>query len=208
MIYKSLIHLLSSNILLLFFLSLVFFVISTRWFLKFEQNNVSLKLKKFLPSEVKNHKQEILVCYIPVFLSAFFILLFGTYFDFIMLFLGSSNFFALILLSDKKIKAQLTNKEMLLDMMKWELFVFLTLFILIEFFYGAKEFSLYIFQLSRNFSPMINELNSIIYVVFDLTENLFLIILFSALISASFIVANCVLLYITLLILKKSPEEN
>lgn len=208
MIYKSLIHLLSSNILLLFFLSLVFLFISIRWFLKFEQNNVSFKLKKFLPSEVRNHKQEILVCYIPVFLSAFFILLFGTYFDLIMLFLGSSNFFALILLSDKKIKAQLTKKEMLLDMMKWELFVFLILFMLIEIFYVAKEFSLYIFQLSRNFPPMINELNSIIYVVFDLTENLFLIFLFSALISASFIVANCVLLYITLLILKKSPEEN
>lgn len=208
MIYKSLIHLLSSNILLLFSLSLVFLFISTRWFFKFEQNNVSFKLKQFLPSEVNNHKQEILVCYIPVFLSAVFILLFGTYFDFIMLFLGSSNFFSLILLSDKKIKAQLTKKEMLLDMMKWELFVFLILFMLIEIFYGAKEFSLYIFQLSRNFPPMINELNSIIYVVFDLTENLFLFSLFSALISASFIVANCVLLYITLLILKKSPEEN
>lgn len=209
MIYKSLIHLLSSNILLLGPLSLVFlFISSTRWFLKFEQNNVSLKKKNFLPSEVKNHQQEISVCYIPVFLSAIFVLLFGTYFDFIMLFLGSSNFFALILLSDKKIKAQLTNKEMLLDMMKWELFVFLILFILIEFFYGAKEFSLYIFQLSRNFPPMINELNSIIYVVFDLTENLFLIFLFSALITASFIVANCALLYIIFPLLKKSPEEN
>lgn len=208
MIYKSLIHLLSSNILLLFLLSLVFFVISTRWFLKFEQNNVSLKLKNFLPSEVKNHQQEISVCYIPVFLSTIFVLLFGTYFDFIMLFLGSSNFFALILLSDKKIKAQLTNKEMLIDMMKWELYVFLILFILIEIFYGAKEFSLYIFQLSRNFPPMINELNSIIYVVFDLTENLFLIFLFSALITASFIVANCALLYIIFPLLKKSPKEN
>ena len=178
MIYKSLIHLLSSNILLLAPPSLVFWFISTRWFLKFEQNNVSLKSKKFLPSEVENHKWEILVCYIPVFLSAVFILLFGSYFDFIMLFLGSSNFFALILLSDKKIKVQLTNKEMLLDMMKWELYVFLTLFILIEIFYGAKEFSLYIFQLSRNFLPMINELKSIIYVAFYLSEDLFLFMLF------------------------------
>ena len=208
MIYKSLIHLLSSNILLLAPLSLVFLFISTRWFLKFEQNNVSLKKKNFLPSEVKNHKWEILVCYIPVFLSTIFILLFGTYFDFIMLFLGSSNFFALILLSDKKIKAQLTNKEMLLDMMKWELFVFLILFILIEIFYGAKEFSLYTFQLSRNFLPMINELKSIIYVAFYLSVNLFQFLLFSALFSASFIVVNCALLYITLPLLKKSPEEN
>ena len=208
MIYKSLIHLLSSNILLLFFLSLVFLFISTRWFFKFEQNHVSLKSKKYLPTEIENHKQEIFVCYIPVFLSAAFILCIGTYFDFIMLFLGSSNFFALILLSDKKIKAQLTNKEILLDMMKWEFFVFLILFILIEFFYGMKEFSLYIFQLSRNFLPMINRLNSIIYVAFDLTENLFLFLLFTALISASFIVINCALLYITLPLLKKSPEEN
>lgn len=207
MIYKSLIQLLSNNILLLSLLSLVFLFISTRWFFKFEQNNVSLKSKKYLPSEIENHKQEIIVCYIPVFLSAAFILYFGTYFDFIMLFLGSSNFFALILLSDKKIKAQLTNKKILLDMMKWELFVFLILFILIEISYGAKEFCSHILQLPTIFLPIFNVLK-LMQAVIDFAMNFSLFIQFAALISASFIVVNCVLLFISLPLLKELAEEN
>ncbi len=211
MIYKSLIHLLSSNILLLFFLSLVFLFISFKSLFKFEQNKIFPKSKKILPSEIKNHVQEIIVCYIPVLLSTAYVLYFGTYSDFILLFLGSSNFFALILLSDKKIKTQLTNKKILLNMLNWEFFVFLVLFFvfLVVFMlngllYGARESSLYTLQLSRNF----NELNSIIYVAFDLTEFLFLFLLFTALISDSFIVVNCALLYISLPLLKELTEEN
>lgn len=214
MIYKSLIHLLSSNILLLFFLSLVFLFISFKSLFKFEQNKIFPKSKN-LPSEMKNHVQEITVCYIPVFLSTAYILYFGTYSDFILLFLGSLNFFALILLSDKKIKTQLANKKILLNMFKWEFFVFLVLFFvfLVVFmlnglFYGAIESSLYTLQLSRNFLPIINELNSIIYVALDLTWNCYLFVLFTVLITDSFIVANCALLYIIFPLSKKSPEEN
>lgn len=208
MIYKSLIFLLSSNILLLLSLSLVFLIISTRWFFNFEQNNISLKSKKYLPSEIENHMQEIIVCYIPVFLSTAFILYFGTYSDFIMLFLGNSNFFALILLSDKKIKTQLTNKKILLNMMKWELFVLLILFINIEVFYEVKEFCFYILQLSTNSLPIFNNLKLIIHAAIDFAGNLFLFIQFAALISASFIVVNCALLYISLPFLKELTEEN
>ena len=174
----------------------------------------SLNQKKILPSEIKNHEQEIIVCYIPVLLSTAYVFYFGTYSDFILLFLGSSNFFALILLSDKKIKTQLTNKKVLLNMVKWEFFVFLVLFsvflliMLIELFFGAKEFSLYILQLSRNSLPIINELNSIIYAAFDLTRNLFLFLMFMVFISDSFIVVNCALLYISLPLLNKLTEEN
>lgn len=214
MIYKSLIHLLSSNILLLFPLSLVFLFISFKSLFKFEQNKIFPKSKN-LPSEMKSHVQEIIVCYIPVFLSTAYVLYFGTYSDFILLFLGSSNFFALILLSDKKIKTQLTNKKILLNMVKWEFFVFLVLFFvfLVVFMlngllYGAKESSLYTLQFSRNFLPINNELNSIIYVAFDLTEFFFLFLLFTVLISDSFIVVNCALLYISLPLLKELTEEN
>lgn len=214
MIYKSLIHLLSSNILLLLPLSLVFLIISFKSLFKFEQNKIFPKSKN-LPSEMKNHVQEIIVCYIPVFLSTAYVLYFGTYSDFILLFLGSSNFFALILLSDKKIKTQLTNKKILLNMVKWEFFVFLVLFFvfLVVFMlngllYGAKESSLYTLQFSRNFFPINNELNSIIYVAFDLTEFFFLFLLFTVLISDSFIVVNCALLYISLPLLKELTEEN
>ena len=111
MIYKSLIHLLSSNILLLFPLSSVFLFISFKSLFKFEKNKIFLKSKKILPFEIKNHVQEITVCYIPVLFSTAYILYFGTYSDFILLFLGSLNFFALILLSDKKIKTQLAKNK-------------------------------------------------------------------------------------------------
>ena len=216
MIYKSLIHLLSSNILLLFPLSSVFLFISFKSLFKFEKNKIFLKSKKILPFEIKNHVQEIIVCYIPVLFSTAYILYFGTYSDFILLFLGSLNFFALILLSDKKIKTQLAkNKKILLNMFKWEFFVFLVLFfvflvlfMLNGLFYGAIESSLYTLQLSRNFLPIINELNSIIYVALDLTWNSYLFLLFTALISDSFIVANCALLYIIFPLSKKSSEEN
>ena len=215
MIYKSLIHLLSSNILLLFPLSLVFLFISFKSLFKFEKNKIFLKSKKNLPSEIRNHVQEIIVCYIPILFSTAYVLYFGTYSDFILLFLGSSNFFALILLSDKKIKTQLTNKKILLNMFKWEFFVFLALFFvfLVVFmlnglFYGVKESFLYTLQLSGNFLPIINELNSIIYVALDLTWILCLFLLFTALISDSFIVVNCALLYISLPLLKELTEEN
>ena len=115
---------------------------------------------------------------------------------------------ALILLSDKKIKKQLTNKRILLNMMKWELFVILILFINIEVFYVFRVISLYILQLSTNSSPIFNVLTLIMTTSIDLGENLFLNFQFSALISTSFIVINCALLYMTLPLLKELTKEN
>lgn len=208
MIYETMVYLLSNNFLLLITLSLVFLYISAKSIFKFKQNKISFKSKEYLPSEIENHMQEIIVCYIPVFLSTAFVLYFGTYSDFIMLFLGNSNFFALILLSDKKIKTQLTNKKILLNMVKWELFVLLILFINIEVFYVVKEFCFHILQLSTNSLPIFNNLKLIIHVAIDFSGNLFQFIQFAALISASFIVVNCALLYISLPLLKELAEEN
>ena len=154
-----------------------------------------------MSSMKQDHTWEMIVCYIPIVLSTAFILRFGTYSDFIMLFLGNSNFFALILLSDTKIKKQLTNKRILLNMMKLEIFVVLILFISIEVMYEAKEINLYIL-------PISNGLTLIMRLTIDLFENISLFIQFTALISASLIVVNCALLYITLPLLKELTEEN
>jgi membrane protein len=201
MIYETMVHLLSNNFLLLITLSFIFLYISAKSIFKFEQNKISFKSKEYLSSKKQDHTWEIIVCYIPIVLSTAFILRFGTYSDFIMLFLGNSNFFALILLSDTKIKKQLTNKRILLNMMKLEIFVVLILFISIEVMYEAKEINLYIL-------PISNGLALIMRLTIDLFENISLFIQFTALISASLIVVNCALLYITLPLLKELTEEN
>lgn len=208
MIYETMVHLLSNNFLLLITLSFIFLYISAKSIFKFEQNKISFRSKEYLPPEIQNHTWELIICYIPIVLSTFFVLFFGSYTDFIMLFLGNSNFFALILLSDKKIKKQLTNKRILLNMMKWELFVILILFINIEVFYVVRVTSLYILQLSTNSLPILNTLRLIITTSIDFGENLFLNFQFSALISTSFIVINCALLYMTLPLLKELTKEN
>ena len=201
MIYETMVHLLSNNFLLLITLSFIFLYISAKSIFKFEQNTISFKSKEYLSSMKQDHTWEMIVCYIPIVLSTAFILRFGTYSDFIMLFLGNSNFFALILLSDTKIKKQLTNKRILLNMMKLEIFVVLILFISIEVMYKAKEINLYIL-------PISNGLTLIMRLTIDLFENISLFIQFTALISASLIVVNCALLYITLPLLKELTEEN
>lgn len=201
MIYETMVHLLSNNFLLLITLSFIFLYISAKSIFKFEQNTISFKSKEYLSSMKQDHTWEMIVCYIPIVLSTAFILRFGTYSDFIMLFLGNSNFFALILLSDTKIKKQLTNKRILLNMMKLEIFVVLILFISIEVMYEAKEINLYIL-------PISNGLTLIMRLTIDLFENISLFIQFTALISASLIVVNCALLYITLPLLKELTEEN
>ena len=201
MIYETMVHLLSNNFLLLITLSFIFLYISAKSIFKFEQNKISFKSKEYLSSKKQDHTWEIIVCYIPIVLSTAFILRFGTYSDFIMLFLGNSNFFALILLSDTKIKKQLTNKRILLNMMKLEIFAVLILFISIEVMYEAKEINLYIL-------PISNGLALIMRLTIDLFENISLFIQFTALISASLIVVNCALLYITLPLLKELTEEN
>lgn len=201
MIYETMVHLLSNNFLLLITLSFIFLYISAKSIFKFEQNKISFKSKEYLPSKKQDHTWEMIVCYIPIVLSTAFILRFGTYSDFIMLFLGNSNFFALILLSDTKIKKQLTNKRILLNMMKLEIFVVLILFISIEVMYEAKEINLYIL-------PISNGLTLIMRLTIDLFENISLFIQFTALISASLIVVNCALLYITLPLLKELTEES
>lgn len=201
MIYETMVHLLSNNFLLLITLSFIFLYISAKSIFKFEQNKISFKSKEYLSSKKQDHTWEIIVCYIPIVLSTAFILRFGTYSDFIMLFLGNSNFFALILLSDTKIKKQLTNKRILLNMMKLEIFVVLILFISIEVMYEAKKINLYIL-------PISNGLALIMRLTIDLFENISLFIQFTALISASLIVVNCALLYITLPLLKELTEEN
>lgn len=208
MIYETMVYLLSNNFLLLTILSLFFLYISAKSIFKFEQNKISFKSEEYLPPEIQNHTWELIICFIPIVLSTFFVLLFGSYSDFIMLFLGNSNFFALILLSDKKIKKQLTNKRILLNMMKWELFVILILFINIEVFYVVRVISLYILQLSTSSLPIFNALTLIITKSIDFGENLFLNLQFSALISTSFIVINCALLYMTLPFLKELAKEN
>lgn len=208
MIYETMVYLLSNNFLLLTILSLFFLYISAKSIFKFEQNKISFKSEEYLPPEIQNHIWELIICFIPIVLSTFFVLFFGSYSDFIMLFLGNSNFFALILLSDKKIKKQLTNKRILLNMMKWELFVILILFINIEVFYLVRVISLYILQLSTNSLPIFNALTLIITKSIDFGENIFLNFQFSALISTSFIVINCALLYMTLPFLKELAKEN
>lgn len=208
MIAKTMVYLLSNNFLLLITLTFVFLYISAKSIFKFEQNKISFKSKEYLPPEIQNHTWELIICYIPIVLSTFFVLLFGSYPDFIMLFLGNSNFFALILLSDEKIKKQLTNKRILLNMMKWELFVILILLFNIEVFYLVRVISLYILQLSTNSLPIFNALTLMITASIDFGENIFLIFQFSALISTSFIVINCALLYMTLPLLKELNKEN
>ena len=86
-------------------------------------------------------------------------------------------------------------------MMKLEIFVVLILFISIEVMYEAKEINLYIL-------PISNGLTLIMRLTIDLFENISLFIQFTALISASLIVVNCALLYITLPLLKELTEEN
>ena len=95
MIYETMVYLLSNNFLLLTILSLFFLYISAKSIFKFKQNKISFKSEEYLPPEIQNHTWELIICFIPIVLSTFFVLLFGSYSDFIMLFLGNSNFFAL-----------------------------------------------------------------------------------------------------------------